>query len=253
MALILSVVSSSTDAEAQLKKLIEDAFAKSSQEVFAVALSGGSLIQTLATVLSQLKLTADQWKKWVFYFADERIVDFEDGESTYGSYKSILMPAVPDLGLNQFVIINPKLSSTECAFDYYSKMKRSYQLPQDAKGFAILDLILLGMGPDGHTASLFPGHKLLEETESWIGSLDNSPKMPPKRVTFTLPLINAARAVVFVSTGASKSKALKEIFVDKVPLPAGLVKPANGQLYWIVDKEAASELPETLINELRAK
>jgi len=100
------------------------------------------------------------------------------------------------------------------------------------------DLILLGMGPDGHTASLFPHHPLLNETVLWIAPIEGSPKPPPQRITFTLPLINNSKNVVFVASGESKKEMVRRVLQEDVPvgeLPSKLVKPTSGNLYWFVD------------------
>lgn len=168
------------EVQASLKRVITDALADNpSGEVFSVALSGGSFVKVLTAVLPQLQLTADDWRRWVFFFADERFVGFDDPDSTYGQYKAQLLGVVPELGLNQFVIINPQAKDAkECAFDYYSKMKRSFTLPLSDKGFPQFDLVLLGMGPDGHTASLFPGHPLLNVSDART-CLSCSVRRPP--------------------------------------------------------------------------
>lgn len=96
------------------------------------------------------------------------------------------------------------------------------------------------MGPDGHTCSLFPGHKLLDETGCLIAPICDSPKPPPSRVTMTYPLINNAKSCVFAMAGQGKAEMVKRILNDKEDLPAGRVKPVNGDLYWIVDEAAAA-------------
>lgn len=108
------------------------------------------------------------------------------------------------------------------------------------------DLILLGMGPDGHVASLFPNHSVLDEKEEWITFITDSPKPPPERITFTLPVINSASNVAIVVTGDSKSEAVhlavEDVGSDCRSLPARMIQPANGRLVWFLDKHAASKL-----------
>ena len=104
------------------------------------------------------------------------------------------------------------------------------------------DLILLGMGPDGHTASLFPAHALLTEEDRWVAPLADAPKPPPERITLTYPVINHGARVVFVATGAGKADVLARVLDHpEEGLPAARVRPVSpGQLYWFVDEPAAA-------------
>lgn len=110
------------------------------------------------------------------------------------------------------------------------------------------DLILLGMGPDGHVASLFPNHLVLEEKNEWVTFITNSPKPPPERITFTLPVINSAANVVVVAAGGGKAEAAHLAIDDVGPechvlsMPARMVQPGVGKLVWFLDSQAASKL-----------
>jgi len=113
---------------------------------------------------------------------------------------------------------------------------------KDSARFPIFDLILLGVGPDGHTASLFPGHELLSEEDRWVAYIEDSPKPPPRRITFTYPVINHAARVAFVASGAGKASTLQTVLDNpEVGLPASRVRPVSpGQVYWFVDEAAVS-------------
>ena len=105
----------------------------------------------------------------------------------------------------------------------------------------VVDVVLLGMGPDGHTASLFPGHPLVEYVDSWVAHISDSPKPPPGRITLSLPAINAARLALFVVTGASKAPAVRDAFSPEPTVPSGLVL-ATQRTHWLLDAPAAAEL-----------
>ena len=135
------------------------------------------------------------------------------------------------------VPIDPAVATTaDCAASYAAKLRAATGAGEGE--LPVIDLVLLGMGPDGHTASLFPGHALLAEAELAVAAIEDSPKPPPRRVTLTLPTINAARAVAFVCTGAGKAGALAEVRATAPgaadALPSARVRGA----VWFVDSPA---------------
>ncbi|XP_026285381.1 6-phosphogluconolactonase [Frankliniella occidentalis] len=229
-------VKAEEDVIRKLCELIEEIANKAieSEDVFKIGLSGGSLVNFLSAGLS--KITTD-WSKWRLFFCDERVVPSESPDSTYGAYRKSLIGTVP-LSENQFIQIDPHLTAEDAARDYIRKMAPFFA-PDSLPRF---DALLLGMGPDGHTCSLFPGHRLLDETSVWIAPITNSPKPPPSRITLTFPIINNAENCIFAISGQGKAEMVKRILKDKEDLPAGRVKPADGKLFWILDEGASSLL-----------
>lgn len=228
------------DVEKELLRIVQDTWnANSNDDTFYVGLSGGSLPQLLIKVFRQLENV--DWKKWLFFFCDERCVPSSSDDSTFGQYKRLLNPVDERLPLclSQFITIDPALKSNKVAEDYVSKMRQRFD---KNTSFPKFHLMLLGLGPDGHTCSLFPDHRLLKESNKWIAYIGDSPKPPPERITMTLPLINNSKSCVFVATGEGKAQVVRDILNDNKPLPAGLVKPTNGSLIWLLDKAAASKL-----------
>lgn len=199
--------------------------------------AGGSLAKYLSKGLPNIKT---DFSKWQIFFCDERFVDESDPECTFGVYKANLLPHVP-IKEEQFFKINHSLSLEECAEKYELDMRKAFNL-NGTTAVPIFDLLLLGMGPDGHTCSLFPGHALLEEKQRLIAPISDSPKPPPERVTMTFGLINNARCCIFAMAGEGKAEMVKRILGDRENLPATKVKPTSGDLYWIIDSAAASLL-----------
>jgi len=201
---------------------------------FTVALSGGSLPKLLAANLITMPFR-DQidWTAWHVFFVDERCVPLSDPDSNYREAKTHLFDQVT-LPVSQIYPIDPTLNPTAMAEAYQEKLQTVF----GATTWPQFDLILLGLGPDGHTASLFPGHALLHEQRQWIAAIFDSPKPPPQRITFTLPLINAARHVAFLATGASKAEVLTQIKAGNSHLPASLIQPTQGKVNWFVDVAA---------------
>lgn len=209
---------------------------------FVVAVSGGSLPQLLFPSLIGEPLHAQiDWPKWHIFWADERCVPLTDPDSNYRLAREYLFSHV-EIPPSQIVPINDTLDPAAAATDYQNKLTQVFA---PARGhLPRFDLILLGMGEDGHTASLFPGHSLLREKGLWVAPIYDSPKPPPERITLTLPVINNARQVIFMATGAQKAEPLSAIFKGNSKLPAGLVLPSNGELHWFVDDTAAAALAD---------
>jgi len=206
---------------------------------FTVALSGGSLPKMLKGLIP---LPGIKWDKWQVFYADERIVPLDHPDSNHALCSKELFSEIP-LPQNNIHAIDYSLADDlEELSDEYERQLIKEFAQKDSARFPVFDLILLGMGPDGHTASLFPGHELLTESDRWVAYVEDSPKPPPKRITFTFPAINHALRVVFVATGSSKVSTLSTV-LDKPEegLPSSRVKPAQpGQVYWFVDDAASA-------------
>ncbi|GMP70697.1 hypothetical protein CsSME_00029437 [Camellia sinensis var. sinensis] len=145
--------------------------------------------------------------------------------------------------------INDALSAEAAADDYETCLKHLVKIKtvdlSEASGFPKFDLMLLGMGPDGHVASLFPGHPLVHESKQWVTSIKDSPKPPPERITFTFPVINSSANIALVVAGAGKAHAVNVALgsgqnSDSL-LPVQMVSP-EGEVTWFLDSGAASKL-----------
>jgi len=210
---------------------------------FTVALSGGSLPKMLCPPLLAEPLRSQiDWSTWHLFWADERCVPLDHPDSNYRLTREVLFDHV-DIPAGQIYPIDDSLPPVQTAQAYQTILQQVFQ--PEADQLPRVDLILLGMGEDGHTASLFPNQPLLKETVRWVAPVFDSPKPPPERITLTLPLINNARHVAFLAAGAGKAKILPQVLGQKradSPLPAQRVQPVNGQLHWFIDDEAAANL-----------
>ncbi|XP_053858318.1 6-phosphogluconolactonase [Vidua macroura] len=241
----VSVFPSPRELGAALARSVVEAAAEAvaSGGRFTLGLSGGSLVPLLARELPPALSAAPgaDPSRWLVAFCDERLVPPEHPESTGGAYRSQLLAQFAPPG-PQVLWVNPGLGPAEAARDYEEQLRRAF--PGEAT--PQFDLLLLGVGPDGHTCSLFPGHALLQEQHSLVSFLLDSPKAPPQRVTMTLPLLNAAKALLLVATGAAKAPVIKRVLEQRSEaspsLPAARLRPRSGRLRWLLDREAAGEL-----------
>ncbi|KAL7254371.1 hypothetical protein ACSBR1_008713 [Camellia fascicularis] len=214
---------------------------------FTVVLSGGSLIESLRKLLEPPYIDSVEWSKWHIFWVDERVVPKDHEDSNYklaydGFLSKVSIPA------GNVYAINDALSAEGAADDYETCLKHLVQTStidlSQATGFPKFDLMLLGMGPDGHVASLFPGHPLVQENKKWVTFIKDSPKPPPERITFTFPVINSSANIALVVAGASEAHAVNVALGSSQNsdlLPIQMVSP-EGELTWFLDKEAASEL-----------
>ncbi len=208
---------------------------------FCVALSGGSLMDIISPpmVSNPLRDKVD-WSSWHVFWADERWVPWSHPESNYRLAKQRLFSrvSIPD---EQIHAADDSRSPFETAHAYESTLAKVFQ--PGAGRMPRFDLMLLGLGEDGHTASLFPSHPALNENRRWVVPVLDSPKPPPIRISMTLPVINNARHVVFVAAGRGKANILSKVLYPGVghpDLPAQLVNPSDGELQWFLDRSAAT-------------
>jgi 6-phosphogluconolactonase len=216
--------------------------AVAARERFTIALAGGATPRETYWRLA-LAPYAEQmpWRQtWVF-FGDERGVPPEDQQSNYRMASEALLSKVPIPTEQVFRIRGEAEDLDEAAADYAGALKRVFgtrrgQIPR-------FDLILLGLGIDGHTGSLFPGSPAARETFRTVVAVHAAAAAIPQRITFTLPLICAAAHVVFLVSGPEKAKVVKSVLADRAPLPPTMAQPEHGRLTWIVDRDAAALLP----------
>ena len=206
---------------------------------FAVALSGGSTPRRLHRLLASEEYRERiSWPHWRVFWGDERAVRPDHDESNYRMARETLLDHV---ALSQAHVhrITTELDPARAAYEYEQTIRQALD-----GGPPVFDLILLGMGDDGHTASLFPGTEALQEDRRIVAA-DWVPHLDAHRITFTLPLINRAAAVAFLVEGAHKSKMVRRVLrpgPGEEPLPASLVQPVSGDLHWFLDSTAAAHL-----------
>lgn len=205
--------------------------------VFRVALSGGGTPKAVyPLLLDRPRLRAVDWSKVEFFWGDERAVPPDHPDSNFGSaYGALIshLPAVRNDRIHRMPAEAPDLDAA--ALTYESEIRLAF----DARGDEppAFDLVWLGMGPDGHTASLFPDSDGLEEHARWVIG-NYAPSQSAWRMTMTYPLINAAREALFVVTGADKAPMIRAIRDGDLDPPAARVQAARTR--WLIDEAAAS-------------
>lgn len=192
---------------------------------FHIGLSGGN---TPRPVYEALAASKDAWEEWVFTFGDERTVPPDSDQSNYRMAREALFGRAP-IPPENILRIRGEDEPAAAAAAYESELrKRAGNAPHYRH-----DILLLGMGDDGHTASLFPGTEALGETEKWVVA-NPVPQHSTTRITLTYPVINAARHVVFLVSSKGKEDMLEEVFSGRADFPCNRVRPVQGNLTWIV-------------------
>jgi 6-phosphogluconolactonase len=206
---------------------------------FAVALAGGSTPRAAYALLASDEFAARvDWLRVHVFWGDERCVPPDHPDSNYRMARAALLDHVP-IPTDNIHRIQGELNPDQAASIYQGELQAVLGTGER------FDLILLGMGVDGHTASLFPGITALEERERAVVAVYVE-NMQSWRVTLTLPIINAARHALFLVSGDAKAEVLAQINAGE-RLPTSLVQPSHGQLTWLVDQNAASNLIESPI------
>ena len=210
---------------------------------FKVALSGGSTPRLMFQLLASDEFRGQvDWGKVQVFWSDERAVAPTNAESNYGMARRELLIRVPIPEVNVHRMEAEKPNIGRAAHEYEEALRKYLDL--DDQGFPRFHLIYLGMGKDGHTASLFPGTRVTRQTSRWV-STPMVTKLNMRRMTLTLPVLDAALRVVFLVVGSDKAEILHAVLQGKSepPLPAQLVQPRNlGQKLFLVDKAAAAML-----------
>lgn len=209
----------------------------SQRDRFAVGLAGGSTPRQLYRTLAEEPWRSRiPWERTHVYWSDERCVPPDDPQSNYAMAQETLLSAV-ELPPDSIHRIQGELPQDEAVAAYADELFDSFtDFPPR------LDVVLLGLGADGHTASLFPDSPQLAERERLVVPT-RSPEPPHERISLSLRTLNAARCVIFLVTGEEKADALRRVLERRDgSLPAARIQPIDGEVCWLVDREAAGEL-----------
>lgn len=241
-----------TDAEAVAREAValwrrDAADAVAARGAFRTLLSGGSTPRRLFEILGAECHDSLPWALTHLFWGDERTVPPDDRDSNYRMTRDALLAAVapPDAQVHRMVAEHPDADAA--ARDYQAAVATAFGIDPAGPPPAF-DLVWLGLGTDAHTASLFPGTAALRETRRWFIAND-VPQLATRRLTATYPLLNAARAVVFLVAGADKAPAVARVFArdgDVTDAPARGIRPV-GSLTWILDRAAAEGVPHGLL------
>ncbi len=237
-------------AAAEFVRLAREAIAARGR--FTVAMAGGSTPKRMYELLADEPLRDEvEWSKVEFFWGDERAVPPDHKDSNFLTADEALLRKLALLPERVHRMQADRADRDAAAADYQRELARVFGADPNGPPPAF-DLVLLGMGPDGHTASLFPGNAALRETNRWAVPVAHAPKPPPDRLTLTYPILNAARQVLFLVGGADKAPVLAEVLEgcdDAERLPSQSVRPTEGKLTWFLDRAATARLkapPETV-------
>ncbi len=209
------------------------------QERFTFVLSGGNTPKALYELLAKEPYSEMiPWGKLHFFWGDERVVPFEDERNNARmAFETLLDPmGVPPENIH---VMRTDMLPEVSAQEYEKKLKAYFD-----KSEVTFDLVLLGMGDDGHTLSLFPGTPVVNEEKDWVKAFF-LPAQHMYRITLTAPLVNRSACVAFMATGANKAITLKNVIegtFNAEQFPSQLIRPQDGELHWFVDEAAASAL-----------
>jgi 6-phosphogluconolactonase len=242
------------DADALAKAAAEDLLRLAQQSVkergiFTLALAGGSTPKKLYSLLAtDSDFREFPWDKTHLFFGDERHVPPTHFDSNYLMVSGTLLASglVPAAHVHRVRAELPDANAA--AADYEVELHTFFTAALRCNSFPRFDVILLGMGPDGHTASLFPGSKGLEEKERWVIA-NWVEKFKSARITFTFPVLNAARTVMLLVAGADKADMIHEVLGanrDEIAYPVQQVQLLDGDKIWLLDSAAAARLPQPL-------
>lgn len=241
-AAVITVADSAALAGAAAGRFVEIAQKSiADRDVFYVALSGGGTPRATYEALAgpELRETVD-WGRVQLFFSDERFVPPDSAESNFHMAREALLDHVPIPERFVHQVSTLEITPDESAALYEQGMRRVFAVSEtDVPRF---DLILLGLGPDGHTASLFPNTEALTDYERLVAP-NFLPQSNVWRITFTYRLINAARTIIFLAQGAEKAGRVQQVLARDADLPASGVRPLDGDLIWLLDNEAAAQVP----------
>jgi len=233
-------------AAVELASLAREGIAE--RGIFTLALSGGSTPKKLYTLLANdLEFRDFPWADTQLFFGDERHVPPVHQDSNFLMTQNSLMTSgrVPQSHLHR--VPAEMADASEAAARYDVELRAFFPAEKCLNGFPRFDAVLLGMGPDGHTASLFPGSQGLAETQRWVIA-NWVEKFKTDRITFTFPVLDAARNILLLVAGPDKADMLHEILVTKrgeAAYPVQRVVPVDGRKVWMLDIAAAAKLPST--------
>jgi 6-phosphogluconolactonase len=212
---------------------------------FSVALSGGSTPKLLFELLASSTFQGRvRWPNLQLFQVDERCVPPDDPQSNYRMIRQALLEFVPLPAENFHRMAAERPDREQAAREYAEELGRVLRPPPGE--WPRLDLIFLGMGPDGHTASLFPGSPGLNERTAWV-TPNFVAQLNSFRLTLTLPVLNAAAHVIFLVAGADKAETLRQVLEGpQGRFPAQLIQPVRGRLSWFLDESAARLLKKAV-------
>jgi 6-phosphogluconolactonase len=217
--------------------------------IFTVAVSGGSTPRPMHRLLAEDPYRSGiPWQFTHLFWVDERLVPVTDPDSNFGSAERDFLNqlTIPAGNIHPMSSRKPPVAAAE---DYENELRQHFSRFSSAE--PVFDLIVLGVGEDGHTASIFPGDHSAEETTRWVTAVKGgTPDV--ERLTLTLPILNRARCIVYLVSGSKKAEVVRTLLTDaSAQLPPSRIAPQRGKIIWLLDTEAAALLPQDLSGCIR--